>query len=115
MYFTQFLFPHGRPKAEHIDMPEEVETLAKELNAAGWSFEIECFPSSQKVHADCCDEEGPLANGICDNGPSVPTMIARLVRDAHAEWTRRGKPGAKGDRQGEIARKMQAYEEDCSS
>lgn len=103
MRFTQFLFPRGTPKVENIDMPHEVEALADELVAAGWSFEIECSPHTGYVHADCCDEDAPIADDGCANGPGVPTMIDNLVRNAHAEWTRRGKPEAVG-RRGDVVR-----------
>jgi hypothetical protein len=84
MRFTQFMFPRGTPKEEFIEMLAEIEKLASDLSDAGWSFEIECFPDTQLVHADCCDEEEPIADASCQNGPEVPVMIERLVRSAHA-------------------------------
>lgn len=98
MTFVQFLFPDARRKYNQIDMPAEIEALASELRDAGWSFEIECFPDTQLVHADCCDEEEPIADEHCQNGPEVPKMIERLVRSAHNEWKRLGKPKALGGR-----------------
>lgn len=98
MNFVQFMFPDGRRKPNVIDMPEDIEALARELRDAGWSFEIECFPDTQLVHADCCDEDEPIADDSCPNGPEVPTMIVALVRRAHAEWVERGRPRAVGGR-----------------
>ena len=100
MKFTQYMFPDGRPKQTVIDMPAEVEALARELEEALWSFEIECFPLTQLVHADCCDEDEALHDDACQNGPEVPAMIERHVRASHAEWVKRGRPKAEGDRAG---------------
>jgi hypothetical protein len=106
MNFIQFLFPDGRIKAESIDMPPEIEALAKELNDAGWCFEIECFPGSQLVHADCCDDEESLAEEQELNGPRIPEMVERLVRDAHTEWIKRGRVPAQGGRLGKMRRRL---------
>jgi hypothetical protein len=95
MKFTQFFFPNARRFPVTIGVPEEIELLAKELDDNGWRFEIECFPDTQIVNMDCCDNEGQLANAICKNGPSVPSTVQDLVRAAHASWLRKGKPKAK--------------------
>lgn len=109
MRFTQFRFPHGTPKDAEIAMPAPVEALAKELSDAGWSFECELFPDTQLFHADCCDEEDPIADVDCLNGPDVPETVAKLVDAAHAEWVRRGKPKASGNRLQSIERKKEAF------
>lgn len=109
MRFTQFLFPDGRPIPEKIDMPAEVEAMASELREAGWSFEIECSPMTGIVYADCCDGGDCLTDDGCNNGPEVPVMVDRLVRSAHAEWLKRGKPHAEGGRLGILQRR---FEED---
>jgi hypothetical protein len=98
VYFTQFLFPDGRLRSDHIDMPDDVAALAEELRKAGWSFEIECFPDTQVVHADCCDDEAPIASAMRPNGPEVPEMIEQLIRSAHERWVQLGRPKAQGDR-----------------
>lgn len=92
MKFTQFVFPNGRRRPEIIDMPEEIEKLAGELRDAGWSFEIECFPETQLVHMDCCDEFNCLSMQVCRNGPAVPVKVKQLVQEAHAAWVECGKP-----------------------
>jgi len=108
VHFTQFMFPDGRPRSVEIEMPDEnVGVLAEELNAAGWSFEVECFPATQMVHADCCDDEGPLAQSLCDNGPDAPGAIEGLIRSAHNRWVEAGRPKAVGDRLGAIARQIE--------
>jgi hypothetical protein len=104
--FTQFLFPDGRLRDTSVDVPDDVAALAGELRAAGWSFEIECHPRTGLVHADCCDDEEPIADETCPNGPEVPVMVERLIRAAHAEWARRGKPKAQGDRLAAHSRQM---------
>ena len=84
MKFTQFLFPNGRRQEIIIEMPKDVEALASELVAAGYRFEIECF-STGMVHMDCSNnDEMPVANQVCVNGPTVPTFVEKLVRDSHA-------------------------------
>jgi hypothetical protein len=98
VHFTQFLFPNGRRAPVEIDMPPEVEAKAEELRKAGWSFETECFPDTQIVHADCCDDDDVLADEVCSNGPDVLVMVERLVRKAHERWTVLGRPAAKGSR-----------------
>lgn len=98
MHVTQFLFPKGRRVPVEIDMPPDVEALAEELRKAGWSFETECFPDTQIVHYDCCDDDDVLADDLCPNGPKVPEMVERLVRKAHERWVVLGRPAAKGNR-----------------
>lgn len=94
MTFTQYMFPNGRKVPEFIERPEPIEKLADELMDAGWSFEIECFPDTQVVHMDCCNDDGQLAVQVCKNGPDVPPTVDKMVTAAHAEWIRRGKPKA---------------------
>lgn len=94
MEFTQYVFPNGRRRPEVIDRPPDIEAKAKELQAAGWEFEIECNPDSQLVHMDCCDDERQLANRFCRNGPDVPVKVDELVNEAHLTWLVRGKPKA---------------------
>lgn len=90
MRFTQFMFPHGRRQPVIIDMPPGIETKATELELAGWRFEIECFPDTQLINMDCCNNEEQLANRVCQNGPDVPVMVVELVEEAHKRWTERG-------------------------
>lgn len=98
MKFTQFMFPDGRRNAESIDRPPEIERLADELMAAGWSFEIECHPDTQLVHMDCCDDDRAISNRICRNGPQVPVKVDELVTEAHGAWVNEGRPAAVGSR-----------------
>ena len=108
IYFTQFIFPDGRLKEVWVDdMPDEIVAMADELRKAFWSFEIECHPGEQIVHADCCDEEAPIADEVCPNGPEVPVMVQKLVQGAHAEWVRRGRPEAKGRRLEVVLRRLE--------
>lgn len=93
--FTQFLFPNGERRDQWIaGLGAEVEQMAKELQEAGWRFEIECHPRTQLVHADVCNEEGPLANTLVQNGPEVPAAIVAMIREAHEAWVKHGKVSA---------------------
>jgi hypothetical protein len=94
MNFTQFMFPNGRQVPVTIDMPSEIERMAKELSGAGWRFEIECFPDMQMVNMDCCNDDGQLSAQLCPNGPEVPGKVVELVREAHSKWLSAGKPMA---------------------
>jgi hypothetical protein len=82
MKFTQFVFPHGRKKAVFIDMPHEIESMAERIVAAGFNFEIECFPDTQIVNMDCCNDDKQLACEVTQNGPDVPKAVERLVKSA---------------------------------
>lgn len=84
MRFVQYLFPDGRKREEVIEMPPEIERKAQALEAAGWQFEIECFPDTQMVHMDCSNEERVLANRVVRNGPQVPIKVEELVNEAAA-------------------------------
>lgn len=94
MMFTQFMFPNGRRQEISRPMPADIESMADELVAAGWQFEIECNPETQKVHMDCSDDESPLESRIVDNGPTVPDTVADLVRKSHERWVKIGRPRA---------------------
>jgi hypothetical protein len=94
MNFIQFMFPHGRQEPVSIPRPEPIEAMAKELEAAGWRFEIECFPGTQMVSMDCCDLDEQLSSEVASNGPAVPPTVDAMVQKAHTEWLRRGKPKA---------------------
>jgi flagellar motor protein MotB len=94
MYFTQFMFPNGERRDRDIDMDDATEKVAEELGQAGWRFEIECFPDTQLVHGDCCNEDGQLASFVVPNGPQVPVAIAEMVTAAWALWVAKGKPEA---------------------
>lgn len=98
MDFTQYIFPNGRRKSTSIPMSNEIEAKAHELQEAGFGFEIECFPDTQVIHMDCCDEEAPIADESCSNGPDVPGTVEKLVTNAHSRWVELGKPRAKGRR-----------------
>ncbi len=94
MTFTQFMFPNGHRKVEVIDVPDDVEALATELNRVGWQFEIECNPRNNVITIDCCDIDEQLASRVCRNDKQVPVKVLELVREAHEHWIARGKPNA---------------------
>ena len=81
MKFTQFLFPDGRQTEVSIDMPPEIEAMARELEAKGCRFEIE--NNNDMIFMDCLRDDGyELTNQLAINGPAVPVAVERLVRDA---------------------------------
>lgn len=82
MKFIQYIFPDGRAKDVTIPMTPDVEHKAEALWAAGWRFEIECFPDTQMVHMDCCNDDRVLANRVVLNGPRVPGQVEELVNEA---------------------------------
>lgn len=82
--FTQYLRPNGKKVSAEIDMPEDIESMARRLSSAGYKFEIEEL-STGVVHMDCSADgaEGPVAIELCENGPPVVFAVERLVRESH--------------------------------
>jgi hypothetical protein len=97
MQFTQFMFPDGCRKPVIIDMPDEIERLAADISASGYRFEIECFPDTQLVHMDCCNEDAPLWSEVVKNGPEVPVAVERLVRRSFDELAKLSADQAEAD------------------
>lgn len=88
------MFPDGERRDRDIGMDPSTESMAEELRGAGWQFEIECFPDTQLVHGDCCNEDGQLASFAVQNGPAVPDAIVEMVAFAWGLWVAKGKPEA---------------------
>lgn len=83
--FTQFRRPHGHRVSVTIDRPAEIESMAKEIIAAGFSFEIEELMTgeiSMEIYRD--RDENSLACEICRNGPQVPDAVDKMTRDGYA-------------------------------
>jgi hypothetical protein len=96
MKFTQFFFPDGRREQKEISVSPEVEKMAEELVAKGCCFEIECFPDTQLVNADCTykNDDAPLSVELVQNGTSVRSAIEKMVREAHTRIDARIKAGS---------------------
>lgn len=89
---TQYLMPDGRTRIVDFDGSPKTEKLAAELTAVGTRFEVEVLTTGQvsfeAVIDVGIDDPKSLAHEICDNGPGVPEVVERLVREAHARATR---------------------------
>lgn len=82
--FTQYVLPHGRKRAESIERPPEIETLAhKFINGGGW-YECEVLTTGHVSFTACLntDEDGPqdIEIVISKNGPEVLDAVDKLVR-----------------------------------
>ena len=83
--FTQYLRPNGRKRRTEIDMPEEVEALARQFIDAGGRYEIEELNDGHISMTACFrvdDEMQDIAIKVCGNGPEVPINVEFLVRDS---------------------------------
>jgi len=83
--FTQFMRPRGHQITVDIDRPEDIARKARQLNDAGYVFEIEVLTTgeiSMEV-VKSTDNEQVLANEICTNGPQVPICVDRMVNSAY--------------------------------
>lgn len=81
---TQYLRPHGRPRAVTVDRPEEIERLAVEAQRAGVVFELEELMTGEvSITAERGEED--IAIEVVPNGPGVAEAVDRVVKAA-AEW-----------------------------
>lgn len=82
--FTQFMRPRGHEAYVQIDRPEDIGQKARQLNDAGYVFEIEVLTtgeiSMEVVNSKDTDES--LAGEICANGPGVPGYVDRMITNA---------------------------------
>jgi hypothetical protein len=87
--FTQYLRPNGERRAAEIDMPAEIEELAREFIDGGGYFECEELVTGHVsfTAGHASEKERDVAIEVVRNGPHVPAAVARLVRKAHA-WRR---------------------------
>ena len=82
IHFTQYLRPDGRPKSVHINRPQEIETKAKQIFKAGFSFECEHL-STGDVSLTIVNKakEEDVAIEIVPNGPDVPKAVDKLIME----------------------------------
>jgi len=86
--FTQYLRPHGHPRAmSHTGQPPEVEKKAHDLIAAGCVFEIEELTTGM-ISMTCERRDKVLGHEICPNGPPVVEAVRTLVETAYKRWER---------------------------
>lgn len=82
--FTQYLRPHGLPRAVWIERPPDVAATAAQIRAKGFHFDIEELMDrtvSMTVEPDKGDD-GPVAIELCPNGPAVPEAVDKLIATA---------------------------------
>jgi hypothetical protein len=82
--FTQYLLPNGRRKSVSIEMDDAVSAFADALIAKGYRFEIELLSNLDTVSMTVVDpsDSGDIAMVLCENGPAIPSAVAKLVRQA---------------------------------
>lgn len=83
--FTQYLLPDGRRTQVLIDMPEDVEEIARRFIASGGKYECEILTTgdvSITAVKRINGEEGDVAIAVCPNGPEVPAKVDEVVRES---------------------------------
>lgn len=86
--FTQYLAPDGRKRHTEIDMPNDVENLAKRFIDAGGYYESEVLSDGQVSLTACFyqpDGDNDIAIEIVSNGPAVIDGVERLIRKS-VKW-----------------------------
>jgi len=84
--FTQFVRPDGKRRATVIDMPAEVELLARCFIEAGGSYTSELVYAG--VVSFCAEftlegERQDVVSVVGPNGPGVEEAVERLVRESY--------------------------------
>lgn len=84
--FTQFLFPNGERRPMEIDLPDDIEDMASTLRENGFLFEIE--NRDGRIWASILNNrvEEQVVDGYCFNGPEVPEMIKKIIREAYTRY-----------------------------
>lgn len=105
MKWTQFLFPDARRVTAEIIRPEPIEAKARELQEAGFLFEIENkygdvwitirHPMNWVTRKSYAEQ---TFDTFCKNGPEVPAAIDALIERAYAKLLPGGGAG-KGARE----------------
>lgn len=80
--FTQYMRPHGHKMQVYIDLPEEIEAMAKEINNAGFRFEVEMLTTGD-VSATISDNNGDYEFNIGPNDARVPERMSDLIRSGY--------------------------------
>ena len=84
--FTQFLRPNGKPVERWIDMPAEIELLARRFFEAGGSYTSELLPDDNVSLCAEFDVDGERRDIICiiaRNGqPAIVDGVEKLVRES---------------------------------
>lgn len=85
--FNKYTLPNGKRTTDYIERPKEIALLASDLEDAGAWFDVEILRTGHvSFTAEIRDEDSEtqvLAHEVCDNGPSVPTVVDRLIETAH--------------------------------
>lgn len=89
--FTQYLLPDGRKRSTSIEMPPEIEALAKEIIGAGAHFDIEVLQTGV-VSMTCEKGDKVLSIELSVNGLEIVEHTTLLVQKAHARlFPKKGK------------------------
>ena len=84
--FTQFLRPNGERKETWIEMPTDVELLARRFIDEGGAYTSELLPRTNEVSL-CAefgieDERKDVVCVIAQNGPDIPDAVEQLIRES---------------------------------
>ena len=82
--FTQYLRPNGRRVLNQIERPADIAAQAAILVSLGYRFEIEVLTSGKVSMTVEDGENPPISMEVCDNGPTVPTAVDKLIHKAIA-------------------------------
>ncbi len=82
--FTQYLRPNGRKREISIDLPEEVEALARRFIEGGGWFEVEELTTGHVSLTACAivdNEPQDIAIRVVPNGPGVAEAVEAIIRE----------------------------------
>ena len=87
--FTQYLLPNGQRRAQQIDRPADIESLAEKFIASGGRYECEVLTTghvSFTAVKEIDPDDGPqdVVIEVCENGPAVETAVDRVVLKSQA-------------------------------
>lgn len=91
--FTQFMRPHGRPKAVTIECEASQDTLVQDILDVGAKFEVELLNNDvvsmtcelEESESDDEDDIITLAHQLCANNEEVDEALRLLIDNAHTE------------------------------
>lgn len=79
--FTQYLRPNGRRVRVTAPVSDEAYSLAMEILAAGYVFEVEELMNGL-VSQTVSDDDSDIAIRVSANGPAVTDAREELIREA---------------------------------
>jgi hypothetical protein len=86
--FTQILMPNGTRDRVEVDLPDPDGTLAvavAKIQGLGLAFECEMLRDHATVSFTITvPDEADIRCEVCSNGPDVPGVVAKLIREGGA-------------------------------